>query len=765
MTPHEFAAKWQKTQLTERASYQQHFLDLCDLLGQPHPAQVDPEGKWFTFEKGVTTSEGKQGFADVWLKGKFGWEYKAKHKNLEAAYQQLQRYREALENPPLLIVCDLNTFVIHTNFTSYAKKEYRFTLADLTDPRTLNLLRLAFTDPEQLRPDKRQDQITEEVAGQFSALARGMQARGVEPHRAAHFLMQLVFCMFAEDIQLLERGLFTTTVGNAKKDPARLSAMLADLLTKMASGGYFGPVEVDHFNGGLFETIDVVPLEPAEIELLHQCALRDWGSVEPSIFGTLFERILDPDKRAQLGAHYTSRADIETLLRPVFLDPLRREWEAVRAEADALWAKVEAAKQKAKPRGTFENHVNSFLDRLDHVTVLDPACGSGNFLYVALSMLLDLEKEVRSYLSAKTGQMTAPAFQPTHLMGLEVNAYARELAQVVIWIGYLQWQHENGYPPGARPILPKLETIRRTDAVLDLSDPATPREPQWPDAEFIVGNPPFLGGKMLRSNLGDGYVDAVFKMYGKRLPNFSDLCCYWFEKARMMIESGRTKRAGLLATQGIRGGANRDSLARIKETGDIFFAVSDREWVLDGAAVHISMVGFDDGTQKERTLDGNSVTTINPNLTSTADITSAKRLKDNKLLAFQGPVKVGPFDITDEEASRYLVTPNVNGLPSSDVMTLLVNGADITGRSAQRWIIDFGSRAEANSAQYDQPFEYVVKSVKPLREKNRDKQRKEYWWRLGRSGSDWKQATKDLTRTLFTPRVSKFRLFVWTYGA
>jgi hypothetical protein len=543
MTPHEFADKWQKAQLTERAGYQQHFLDLCDLLGQPHPAKVDPEGKWFAFEKGVTTSEGKQGFADVWLKGKFGWEYKAKHKNLDAAYQQLQRYREALENPPLLIVCDLNTFVIHTNFTNYARKEYRFTLADLTDPRTLNLLRLAFTDPEQLRPDKKQEEVTEEVARQFGVLARGMSGRGVEPHRAAHFLMQLVFCMFAEDIGLLEKGLFTTAVGNARRDPARLTAMLADLLAKMAGGGYFGAVEVDYFNGGLFETIDVVPLAPAEIELLHDCALRDWGSVEPSIFGTLFERILDPGKRAQLGAHYTSRVDIETLLRPVFLDPLRREWEAVRADADELWEKSESAarNRKAAARKAFENHVNSFLGRLDHVTVLDPACGSGNFLYVALSMLLDLEKEVRSYLSAKTGQMTAPAFQPTHLMGLELNAYARELAQVVIWIGYLQWQHENGYPPGARPILPKLETIRRTDAVLDLSDPANPREPQWPDAEFIVGNPPFLGGKMLRSNLGDDYVDALFKLYGDRVRPEADLCCYWFEKALVMIRTGGGK--------------------------------------------------------------------------------------------------------------------------------------------------------------------------------------------------------------------------------
>ncbi|HVK15631.1 MAG TPA: DNA methyltransferase, partial [Fimbriiglobus sp.] len=587
-----------------------------------------------------------------------------------------------------------------------------------------------------------------------------MQARGVEPHRSAHFLMQLIFCMFAEDIGLLEKGLFTTTVANAKKDPAKLTAMLADLLAKMASGGYFGPVEVDYFNGGLFETVDVVPLEPAEIELLHQCALRDWGSVEPSIFGTLFERVLDPGKRAQLGAHYTSRADIETLLRPVFLDPLRREWEAVRAEADALWAKVETAKQKAKPRTTFENHVNRFLDRLDHVTVLDPACGSGNFLYVALSMLLDLEKEVRSYLSAKTGQMTAPAFQPTHLMGLEVNAYARELAQVVIWIGYLQWQHENGYPPGARPILPKLETIQRTDAILDLSDPANPREPQWPDAEFIVGNPPFLGGKMLRSNLGDGYVDTLFKLYADRLPNFSDLCCYWFEKARAMIEAGRTRRAGLLATQGIRGGASREVLNRIKQTGDIFFAVSDRDWVLDGANVHISMVGFDDASEPHKVLDGAAVNTINPDLTSRANITSARTLRESQGRSFIGVQKSGPYDISRQVAVAWLCEPSLGGQVNSSVLRPYQTAESVARRIEEMWVILFETADESDASLYEQPFEHLRKNAP------QERTAKHFagypFWLTWRPRQEMFAALKPLSRFIVTPHVSKHRLFVWT---
>lgn len=283
------------------------------------------------------------------------------------------------------------------------------------------------------------------------------------------------------------------------------------------------------------------------------------------------------------------------------------------------------------------------------MTVLDPACGSGNFLYVALHMLLDLEKEVRRY--AADHDTTLPqAVRPTQLRGLEINEYAQQLAQEVIWIGFLQWIENNGEVYHPDPILDPLDTIRRTDAILDLSDPDDPQEPEWPAAEFIVGNPPFLGGKMLRSNLGDEYVDAMFEVWGERVRPEADLVVYWFEKARATIEAGKAKRAGLLATQGIRGGANRDTLARIKETGDIFFAVSDRDWILDGANVHISMVGFDDGSEKTRVLDDKPVPTINANLTATADITTATRLAKSLDTAFMGDTKGGAFDIPSNQA-------------------------------------------------------------------------------------------------------------------
>jgi hypothetical protein len=399
MTPQQFVAKWQQADLSERSACQQHFLDLCELLNQPKPAEVDPKGQWYTFEKGVETTDGGKGFADVWHQGLFGWEYKGKHKDLKAAYQQLLKYREALENPPLLVVCDLNRFEIHTNFTDTVKQVHTFDLNGLTDPANILLLRNVFTNPEALRPGKTRTAITEDVAGRFARLAGGMAGRGIPPHQAAHFLMKLMFCMFAEDIDLLPRGLFARTVANAKGEPARLSRLLKSLFDSMARGEPFGPEDILRFNGGLFADSDTVDLTREEIDELKDAALCDWSSVEPTIFGTLFERTLDPSKRAQIGAHFTSRQDIETVLRPVVLEPLRREWAETRAKADVLWERVQAETKKAgkrradsKARKDFERCLEKFLDRLAHVTVLDPACGSGNFLYVAITLLLDLEK-------------------------------------------------------------------------------------------------------------------------------------------------------------------------------------------------------------------------------------------------------------------------------------------------------------------------------------------------------------------------------------
>ena len=760
MTPHQFAAKWKPVTLKEVSAYAEHFNDLCLMLGEKTPAEADPAGTFFTFQKGVTKAGGGKGFADVWRRGCFGWEYKGKHKDLGASYDQLLQYREALENPPLLVVCDLNRFVLRTNFTGFPTRRLEFDLDGLAaDPRNLDLLRRAFADPYSLKPDLSQERVTADIADKFAGLAEGLRGRGADPVAAAHFLMKLMFCMFAEDIGLLPRDLFTRTVRNATADPARLAELLDNLFACMRDGEPFGADAVYRFNGRLFADGGAIALTPAEAEELLACALCDWSAVEPSIFGTLFERCLDPAKRGQLGAHYTGRADIETLLKPVLLDPLRREWEAARAAADKLWEKAKGAKVGSRARVAWERTVNDVLFRLSGVTVLDPACGSGNFLYVALTMLLDLEKEVLTYASEKDQRQRFPLVRPTQLRGLEVNVYARELAQVAVWIGFHQWMKFNGFVPPTDPVLQPMDSIERRDAVLDRSDPANPREPDWPDAELVVGNPPFLGGKMLRGSLGDAYVNDLFRLYGKRLPNFSDLRCYWFEKARAMIAAGRVKRAGLLATQGIRGGANRTVLGRIKDTGDIYFAVSDRDWVLDGAMVHISMVGFDEGSEANRTLDGGVVPHINPDLSARANVVSAKRLEENAGLSFIGVQKSGPFDLPYTEAAEFLAEPSFMGRVNADVLRIYWTAEDVVRRDQNTWIIYFPTGDRSEAEMYATPFAYLEKHVPPERAA---KHFANYpFWITWRPRSEMYAAIGDRSRYIVTPHVSKHRVFAW----
>jgi hypothetical protein len=772
MTPHEFIAKWQRVNLSERSACQQHFLDLCELLDQPKPAAADPDGQFYTFERGVKKTEGGDGWADVWMRGHFGWEYKRKHKDLKEAYSQLLLYREDLENPPLLVVCDMDRFEVHTNFTATAKRKYEFDLAGLAEPANLDILRKLFTEPEALRPGITSEAITVDAAKRFGELADAMRQKGIEPLRAAHFLMKLMFCMFGEDVGLLPAGLFAQLLDDGKQNPASLTRRLQTLFAAMAKGGDFGPVEIPWFNGGLFADNDVVPLTTHEINTLVNVNKYDWASVEPSIFGTLFERTLDPGKRSQIGAHYTSRNDIETLLKPVLLAPLRREWDEVKRKCeDQLWPKVvkasrtqtKKATSKASPqRKAFDRAVLDFAERLQHVTVLDPACGSGNFLYVAIHMLLDLEREVIAYAAGR-GLSLVPHVSPSQLHGLEINQYAQQLAQVVIWIGYLQWMHYNGFKEPRDPVLQPIENIRCQDAILDLSDPEYPKEPEWPAAEFIVGNPPFLGNKQMRSELGDAYVSALWGLYEDRLPATSNLCCYWFEKSRHAVEQHDESRVGLLATTGIGQVGSRRVLERINDSCRIFFAISDRDWILDGASVRISIIAFGrkdiaDATQ----LDNSPVERINADLTSRSDATQTKSLKGNAGLCFMGTTKVGAFDVESSVALELLTLPNPNGQPNSNVIRPFRNGSDLVRVCSDRWIIDYGVGTPLDeAAPFEAPFQYLVENVKAKRETNNRKTRAEHWWLLGETLPAFRGAIRGHNRYLATPRVSKHRVFVW----
>jgi type II restriction/modification system DNA methylase subunit YeeA len=765
LTPQAFIAKWKPADLSERAACQEHFIDLCRMLGHPTPAEADPTGEQYTFERGVEKSEGGNGWADVWKRGYFGWEYKGKHKDLKAAYTQLQLYRESLENPPLLVVCDLNRFEVHTNFTGCAKRVYAFDLDSLAHPVNLGTLRKLFYEPQALRPERTTEDITVEAAKTFATMIDGWRDRGITGQEAAHFAMKLLFCMFAEDIDLLPERTFRSTIEGAKKDPTRLASRLKSLFDCMAIGGDYGPVSVPWFNGGLFKPEEPVPaLLSADVERLITLNAYDWASVEPSIFGTLFERTLDPAKRSQIGAHYTSREDILTLLEPVLMAPLRREWADIQRRAEELWPQLADKKKASRARKELDKILRDFVERIAAIKILDPACGSGNFLYVAVTLLLDLEKEVIAK-AASYGTTLLPQVRPSQLYGLEINSYAAELAQVVIWIGYLQWMHFNGFAAPRDPILEPIDTIRNTDAIIDLSDPANPKEPEWPEADVIVGNPPFLGYSPLRQAVGDQYIDALFALYKGRLSNQSDLCCYWFEKSRAMIERHRVKRAGLLATQAIRGGKSREVLQSIERTGRIFFAVSDRNWVLDGASVHISMIGFDGEASDECSLDGEIVPKINSNLSASADITAAKKLAANEDRAFVGGFKFGAFDIPDEVARGFLSAPTVNRKPMSDVIRPWINGLDVLRRRPQVWIIDFGENTpEDEASAYESAYEYVRRNVKPERDKMRRERRKQRWWLHGEPSTNMRAALKSATRFIATPYVSKHRVFVWVDG-
>ena len=759
----EFIEKWALSELKERSAAQEHFIDLCNLLGHETPASADPTGKSFTFERAVAKADGKTGFADVWKKDFFAWEYKGKHKDLRAALDQLLKYQRNLGIPPLLVVCDFERYEIHTNFRGAVDKVYEFTNEQLAQETFLGYLRQLFFDPAKLHPDRNTDELTEDAAQRFGEVATQLERQGEDPQQAAHFLTQLVFAMFAEDIDLLPRargshsGIVTDILKEARgKTRAGAREDLAELFGAMSTGGRVMRMDIPHFNGGLFQAEDEVyvpPLDTGKVtERLIGAAELDWRSVNPSIFGTLFERGLDPEKRAQLGAHYTSRDDIVAIVEPVLMSPLRREWAALKAKA-----------KKAKTAKTKLKHRDAMLERLRTVTVLDPACGSGNFLYVSLRLLLDLEQQVLTdELFAELDEAPKPGVSPLQLHGIEINPYAKELASIVVWIGYIQWHRRSGYEYDARPILQPFDNVWQMDAILGVAEDGSLYEPQWPEAEVIVGNPPFLGRNKLRSELGDDYTEALFALY-ESLPNGSDLCCYWFEQARQQVGGGKAQRVGLLATQGIRGGASRTVLERIKSSGNIFFAYSDRDWIQDGVAVHVSMVGFDDGSERVWLLDDEYVERINADLTGRIDLTVAEQLPENHKISFRGDGKTGPFEIESELAQEMLMAPlNPNGRNNRDVLHPWANGSDMTGRSRGMWIVDFGIAMPYEEATlYEMPFEHVRKNVKPMRESNRVRQSREHWWLHERPRPDMRDAITSLERYIVTPLVSKHRVFAW----
>ena len=452
------------------------------------------------------------------------------------------------------------------------------------------------------------------------------------------------------------------------------------------------------------------------------------------------------------------------IIEPVVTRPWLKEWEKARAEISLRLERADVASASAtrtRQRGQAERTLRDFLEKLRAFTVLDPACGSGNFLYLALHALKDLEHRIQLEAESMGLQRAFPAVGPANVKGIEINPYAAELARVSVWIGEIQWMRRNGFSGTRDPILDPLETIECSDAIL-ASDGG---EPEWPEADVVIGNPPFLGFSPMRQTLGDEYTETIRKLYEKNVPAFADLVCYWFHKAGKLVATGKIARAGLVATNSIRGGRNRDVLDQIVKDAIIYDAWSDEPWVVDGASVRVSLVCFaSKGSELVSYLDSKRVTRINSDLTAAkADLTTAEKLTSNQGVAFIGGMKKGKFDISGSLAREWLKYPaNPNGRNNSDVLKPWHNGRDVTRRPAGKWIVDFGHEiSEGESALYEVPFGYVREHVKPDRDNNNRDDLRLNWWRHDRSGQKMFALIGSYVRYIATPRVAKHRLFVW----
>ncbi|HRY90246.1 MAG TPA: hypothetical protein P5305_20375, partial [Rubrivivax sp.] len=691
--------------------------------------------------------------------------YKAPGKSLEAALKQLMMYALPLENPPLLVVSDRERIELHTHFTGTPSEKHVFALEDIASPEVQQRLRTLWTAPDAWRPRRSNRDITEEAARSFAGTAERLRAAGVPAQQVSHFLTQCLFCFFAEDVGLLPARLFERLVGVGVA-PAQLRAQLGQLFEAMRDGGLFGVDAVPWFNGGLFREIAVPPLAEPDVAALKAASALDWSAIDATIFGTLFERGLDPAKRSQLGAQFTDAATIWRLVQPVVQRPLLAEWVRSRAEAERAISRSKRHGDKAwrDAQAAFVG----FLERLRAYRVLDPACGSGNFLYLALKCLKDIEHQVNLEAEALGLERQIDVTGPHNVLGIEINEYAAELARVTVWIGELQWRIQRGYGFKTQPVLEPLDHIECRDSVLA----ADGSEAAWPPADAVVGNPPFVGDKKMRAELGDAYTEALRAAYKGRVPGGADLVCYWFEKARAQIERGQLQRAGLVATNSIRGGANRAVLDAIVKSTRIFEAWSDEPWINDGAAVRVSLVAFGNESGTAAQLNGSAVQRISADLapadpaSRSTDLTAATRLAYNAEDSFSGIQKTGPFELPGDEARSWLALPNPHGRSNAEVLRPWLNGLDVTRRNRDVWIVDFGADRQAtDAALYERPFAFVTERVKPTRVGKREARTNECYWLFQWSRPVMRKAISALPRFLATPEVAKHRVFVWLHRA
>ena len=842
----------------ERANAQTFLGDLARVLGvePPHLTTGDPAADAYVFERPLAFRDGRQqkGFIDLYKRGHFVLETKqgadakrseagtklrqghgvrgsrAWETTMEAARAQAEGYARNLEAseppPPFVVVCDVGYCLdLYADFSGSGRlyapfpdaERARIPLTRLREPETRALLAALFEDPHSLDPARRQARVTVELAETLAGLAAGLadartpDGAPMDAEAVGGFLSRALFCMFAEDAGLIPEAAFTSLLDAYTDDLDALPLALSDFFDTMDRGGFVGEVRarLRRFNGQLFKDTRAPVLSAAQRQALADAARADWSDVEPSIFGTLLERALDPRERHRLGAHFTPRAAVERLVGPAVLEPLREQWAGVRAAAQQTLEAAEAATGATRTRRRNEARalLAGFLTRLASVTVLDPASGSGNFLYVTFAGLKALEDEVRRTTERLVGESVGEGFgvTPRQMRGIELNARAAAIADLVLWIGYLQW-HRARYgasQPLPEPVLEGYGQVEHRDAVL--ADDGTPAP--WPDAEFIVGNPPFLGAGPMRAALGDEYVDALRAAY-PRVPESSDLVMHWWHRAAEAVRRGEVERFGLITTNSLPQTFNRRVVeahldgepvgARPGEEGlfqgggevsalVLTFAVPDHPWVdsSDGAAVRVSMTAgaraeaFEPDAGRlavvtdERDEDGDEIAEvdltdhvgrINPDLTVGADVTKAEPLEANANLANRGVQLFGSgFIVTPGEAERL----GLGRVPGAEgVIRPYRNGRDLTQSPRGVLVIDlFGLSADEARERFPEAYEHVVREVKPERDENRRKVRREKWWLFGETNPKLRRQLDGLARYIVTPETTKHRVFQFLDGS
>jgi hypothetical protein len=723
---------------------------------------------------------------------------------IEAAREQALRYVRALPasepRPPFVVVVDVGFSIdLYSNFAGVGDSyvpfpdsgKFRVLLPALADPEVQVRLRLLFTDPQQLDPARLAAQVTRRLAGHLAGLSSQLEKAGHAPDVVAQFLMRCLFTMFAEDVELIPKKSFSKLLAeyaDTAEARAYLPEALASLWATMDKGG-FSPAlrtKVRHFNGKLFHDATALPLNADQVALLQQAAAADWTLVEPAIFGTLLERALDPKERHSLGAHYTPRRYVERLVLPTVIEPLRQEWAAAQAASTQL---LDAGKGK-KAVDEARAELLRFLRRLTSVRILDPACGSGNFLYVTLEHLKRLEGEVLTALGqlGQSGRLElgdGTTVGPRQLLGLELNPRAAAIADVVLRIGYLQWHlRTHGLTQLREPLLDDYQNIQQQDAVLSYDGPAfaNARPAVWPEADFIVGNPPFIGKGRIREALGDAYVTALRKAH-PHIPDSVDLVLYWWDKAAQAVRTGATQRFGFITTNSITQTFNRRVIQAHLEAPDapaeVIFAIPDHPWTDNstGAAVRVAFTAAEKAKGEEGTLalvisESRDTTEeevvsvemterrgrINADLTVGADVTQVQLLRANEGLSSFGLMLAGAgFIVTPAEAEA-LGLGSIPGIEQH--IRPYRNGKDLAATPRGVMVIDLFGLSEAEViARFPTLYQQVFTRVKPERDSNRDKALRERWWLHGRSRQELRKALVGLTRYIGTPETAKHRIF------